>query len=165
MLSKLLRERVTACAPTPQTPASVCVAAEGTTVRCVLASVDRLSCAPLQITYVCEAAPLAAEGLADRADRLSKDVTALAEPLAVVEIDRLNQTALLRSRAPKRVGQTIAYFEVHADRHHCVTIRRFHFDQTDRSRAAVPFPMTLDQLETLVSELESVQCDQPARKS
>jgi ATP phosphoribosyltransferase regulatory subunit HisZ len=120
-----------------------------------LASVDTLSCALVQLTYVREsAAPLDGAALAAWADRLSATITALAEPLAVVEIDGRSRTALMRSRSPKRTGKTVAYFEIHADQHHCVTLRRFRYNEADQARAAVPFSMTLDQLETLVAELE-----------
>jgi hypothetical protein len=90
-------------------------------------------------------------------------VTYLLEPLQVVEIDKRNGIAMIRSKMPKRklpkpAGEKISYYEMLADQHHHASLRRYQYRRPTRERGSVPFGLTHEQLEVLVDDLvESAQ--------
>jgi hypothetical protein len=126
----------------------------GLTVKCAIAGAERLGCALTQLELVEEdRAVLTLDQLDARAERICKRITYLLEPLGKIEVDALAKSALVRSARPKKQGETISYYELlaSADRH--TTLRRYCYDAHRRSRSAVDFSLTNDQLEMLLEDL------------
>jgi len=88
------------------------------------------------------------------AEQLCQRVTGLLEPLRLVEVDTLRNTALLRSEQPGQLGEDRFYYEVllHGDR--SSEVRRYRAPQGDQPRRQqVAFTLTHEALAKLVRDL------------
>jgi hypothetical protein len=89
-----------------------------------------------------------------RAEQVCRRVTGLLEPLRLVEVDGLRNTALLRSEQPGQLGDERFYYEVLLEGNGGATVRRY---QTPRSgeprRRQVAFTLTHEALAKLVRDL------------
>jgi hypothetical protein len=105
---------------------------------------------------------------ADRTARLANDdtaldaharraagrVTGLLEPLRLVEVDRGQHVALLRSDAPAAKGESVQYYEVKFTGRNLVTVERFKASKVGPAgRESVPFSLTHEVLAKLVDDL------------
>lgn len=90
--------------------------------------------------------------VAEQAQRISRRVTGLLEPLRVVEVDARADTAQLRSQAPTARGDAVQYYEVMRRGDGSTQVQRY---QASRSggRDQVPFNLTHEGLGRLVEGL------------
>lgn len=88
------------------------------------------------------------------AEGAARRVTALLEPLKVVEVDLLKQEALLRSNEPVARAGASFYYEVHLKGNTEASVRRFQAArQGGQRREQVLFPLTHEALARVVSDL------------
>lgn len=87
------------------------------------------------------------------ADRIAARITYLMEPLVVLEADTEGVTVELRSQTPTPRDGLRSYFEVRIDRHGLVKLERLAYDDSTRSRSAVPFQLSREVLERLADDL------------
>ncbi len=88
-----------------------------------------------------------AEGIASR-------VTGLLEPLKVVEVDGLQNEALLRSDRPTPRGDDLHYYEVRLKGTREATLRRYHGSrQLHTHREQVPFALTHEVLAKAIGDV------------
>jgi hypothetical protein len=115
------------------------------TLGCLLAEVEATRDAPVQE----DAAALEAH-----ARRAAGRVTGLLEPLRLVEVDRSGHVALLRSDAPAKKGDMLAYYEVRFQGRNRVTLARFQATKgTSAARKSIPFALTHEALAKVVDDL------------
>jgi hypothetical protein len=85
------------------------------------------------------------------AERVSRKVTGLLEPLKVVEIDAGRQVALVRSAAPtpNEAGLDYQEIELHGTAH--AVVRRYRgFREAGKNREQIPFAVTFEALAQLI---------------
>ena len=99
------------------------------------------------------AEPLDAADLKPWADRIAARVTYLMEPLVVLEIDRQELKAELRSQTPTPRDGRRSYYELILSRDGSAGLERVSFKESDRKRETVPFQLTREVLERLVDDL------------
>ena len=87
-----------------------------------------------------------AEGIAAR-------VVGLLEPLRVLEVDETRGEALLRSTAPAKKGEQVAYYEVKLFGTSRAEVRRFAATRTEGGRAQVAFALTHEVLAKLAGDI------------
>ena len=87
--------------------------------------------------------------------RVEKEVTYLGEPLKIVELEKYQGKALLRSFPPRRENQTVLFFELIIDRNEGLSLHRFAYDRNLGTRSHTPVPVTRDTLERLLADLVS----------
>jgi len=98
--------------------------------------------------------PLASVDLADRARGVAEQVTGLLEPLHVVEVDAVRQTALLRSEAPNQRGEDLFYYEILLQSDGAANLRRYQSShQAGIRRQQVAFSLTHEALAKLLDDL------------
>ncbi len=85
--------------------------------------------------------------------RLSARLTYLMEPLALIEADALGGEVVLKSGAPSSKNGRRTYYEVRIDRSGILKLARLAFDESARSRQAVPCQFTSELLERLIDDL------------
>jgi hypothetical protein len=87
-------------------------------------------------------------------ESISNEVTGLLEPLGLVEIDELSQSALMRSQEPSLRGPHLAYYEVILKASGEATMRRYQANQTGPARREqAPFTLTHEVLAKLAEDL------------
>jgi hypothetical protein len=96
-----------------------------------------------------EGAPGPDQPLAERASQLANRVTGLLEPLRVLEV---GETAQLRSAAPTRRGDEVAYYEILVQ-DNGATVQRYQASLETTGRQAVPFCLTHEALGKLVEDI------------
>ncbi|MBI2193778.1 MAG: hypothetical protein HYU36_17520 [Planctomycetes bacterium] len=92
------------------------------------------------------------ESLRRRADRLVRTVTYLLERLLLLECDEPGQVALVRSSAPYRTADALAYYEARFDSDG-LRFARFRRQRRGRARTRIPFVLTREVLERLADDL------------
>lgn len=97
--------------------------------------------------------PLAATDLKNWADRIVARVTYLMEPLVVLEIDRNEVQAELRSEKPTPRDGSRSYYELVLGKDASARLERVAFKDSDRKRVVVPFQLTREVLERLADDL------------
>jgi hypothetical protein len=98
--------------------------------------------------------PAAGATIADWAQALAARVSGLLESLKVVEVDTLRDQAQLRSATPTRRGDRPTYFELMLHGTTDAVMARFQAPVNGaRSRTQVPFPLTIESLAKLISDL------------
>jgi hypothetical protein len=81
-------------------------------------------------------------------------VTGLLEPLRLVEVDRGQRVALLRSDAAAPKGDAVQYYEVKFAGRNRVTVERFKANKAGKAgRESVPFALTHEAIAKLVDDL------------
>jgi hypothetical protein len=155
-LHQLVEERI----PFRDRIEPVLASEQGVTVRCDLTQAESVGCMLTHIDLVDERKrSLSMDELVHWAEWICGRVTYLLEPLQIIEVDRRNGIAMIRSKMPRRPSERsksadrITYFEMLADRHHHASLRRYQFQRPTRQRGAVPFSLTHDQMDVLVEDL------------
>jgi hypothetical protein len=92
--------------------------------------------------------------LKDWAHKIASEVTGLLEPLRIVEIDELSQTALVRSEEACQRGTQLAYYEALLKASGEANMRRYQASQNGSARREqVPFTLTHEVLAKLAEDL------------
>jgi hypothetical protein len=94
-----------------------------------------------------------AVALKDWADRLSKRVTYLMEPLKVIEIDADGGEVQVRSQSPTPREEQRGYYEMRLFRNGSLRLERFAYDGGTRQRHPVPCQLTREVLERLADDI------------
>jgi hypothetical protein len=125
---------------------------DGWNVRIAADCVDVVGCRLRELSLHRTAETPAIE-LRTRAEQLCHRVTGLLEPLRLVEVDQLHNTALLRSEEPGRLGHERFYYEVLLEGDRSV-VRRYQTPQDGQPRRQqVAFTLTHETLAKLVRDL------------
>jgi hypothetical protein len=125
----------------------------GWTARLSADKADSLSCLVWELTLDRTAEPPAGLTLAGWASAVAARVTGLLEPLKVHEIDDARGEAVLRSVAPAKKGDALAYYEVRLTGLTTAVVRRFTGSKTTSGRAQVAFAITHETLAKLVGDI------------
>ena len=128
------------------------LAHHGWNVALVPAAQDTLSCALNEVR-------LQRDSGADGdprpwAERISRTVTGLLEPLRLLEVDAPRRIALLRSTAPTPHDPGVDYYEVELHGTARASLRRFRgFQAAGHPREQVPFTVTYEALAKLIGDI------------
>ncbi len=87
------------------------------------------------------------------AEGVAKRATGLLEPLRVLEVDEARGEALLRSDAPAKKGERVAYYEVRLHGTARAAVRRFAASRTESGREQVAFALTHEVLAKLAGDI------------
>jgi len=87
--------------------------------------------------------------------RVEKEVTYLGEPLKIVELEKYQGKALLRSFPPRRENGTVLFFELTIDRNEGLSLHRLSYDHALGTRSHTPVAVTRETLERLLADLVS----------
>jgi hypothetical protein len=125
----------------------------GWTVTLTADRADTLSCLVWELTLA--RSGTAPEGLTLRgwAEGVAARATGLLEPLKVLEVDDARNEALLRSTAPAKKGERVAYYEVRLFGLDRAVVRRFAADRAQSGREQVAFALTHEVLAKLAGDI------------
>jgi hypothetical protein len=114
---------------------------------------DTLSCLVWELTLARTGA--APEGLTLRgwAEGVAARATGLLEPLKLLEVDEARNEALLRSTAPAKKGERVAYYEVRLFGLDRAVVRRFTADRAQSGREQIAFALTHEVLAKLAGDI------------
>lgn len=87
------------------------------------------------------------------AEGVAKRATGLLEPLRLLEADDAVGEALLRSDAPAKKGERLAYYEVRLSAAGRATMRRFLASRAESGREQVAFALTHEVLAKLADDI------------
>jgi hypothetical protein len=94
------------------------------------------------------------DNLRNWAERVAARTTGLLEPLKLVELDTARDTAMLRSQAPARRGESLHYYEVLLHGRGEAHVRRYQATRDGtRRREQIPFALTHEAIGKLVHDL------------
>jgi hypothetical protein len=93
------------------------------------------------------------QALQDWADRLTKRITYLMEPLKVIEIDASGGEVQVRSQAPTPRADKRGYYEMRLFRNGSLRLERFAYDDVTRERRPVACHLTREVLERLADDI------------
>lgn len=113
---------------------------------------DRIGCLIDQV----EIKPLNDTRLLMDPSLVAKTLTQLDGGLAVIEAEGPGRRAVLRSALPRTSGSTIQFFEVVIDPRSGMVLKRYVYNHASGERGIVPFAMTRDDLESLVTDLKEL---------
>jgi hypothetical protein len=132
---------------------SAAVPEAGWTVHLTADKADTLSCLVWELTLA-RTGELP-EGLTLRAwaEGVAARATGLLEPLKLLEVDDERNEALLRSDAPAKKGERVAYYEVRLFGLNRAVVRRFAADRTASGREQVAFALTHEVLAKLAGDI------------
>ena len=121
-------------------------------VRVQLADSDRLGCLLERL----EIRPT--QGCLLQIDPLwiEKEIRYLGEPLKIIEIEKFQGKAILRSFPPRRENGTVHFFELVIDPREGLSFNRLSYDRALGSRTQTPVPLTRETLERLLADLVSL---------
>ncbi len=118
-------------------------------VRVQLADWDRLGCLleklEIQPTQCCS---LKIDPL-----WIEQEIRYLGEPLKIIELEKYQGRALLRSFPPRRENGTVHFFELIIDPREGLSLNRLSYDRSLGSRTQTPIPLTRETLERLLEDL------------
>jgi len=137
----------------PWEPNKQILASDGSLqVRVQLADCDRLGCLLERL----EVRPT--HGCSLKIDPLwiEKEIHYLGEPLKIIELEKFQGKALLRSFPPRRENGTVHFFELVIDPGEGLSLNRFSYDRSLGSRTQTPVPLTRETLERLLADLVSL---------
>jgi hypothetical protein len=81
-------------------------------------------------------------------------VTGLLEPLRLLEVDRINHIAVLRSDSPPVKGDSVLYYEVRLEARNRATVQRYKAAKgSPAHKERVAFALTHEALAKLVDDL------------
>jgi len=75
------------------------------------------------------------------------------EPLKVHEVDGHRDEAVLRSVAPAKKGEALAYYEVHLQNLTTAVLRRYTASKAASGRDQVPFALTHETIAKVVGDI------------
>ena len=125
----------------------------GWTVGLTADKADTLSCLAWELTLSRTAAPPAGLTLRAWAAGIANRVTGLMEPLKVYEVDDTRNEAVLRSEAPAKKGDAVAYYEVRLNGLTTAVVRRYTGNKTASGRDQVAFAITHEALAKLAGDI------------
>jgi hypothetical protein len=125
----------------------------GWLVRVSADKADSLSCLVWEITLTRTGEPPAGLTLAGWARAAAARVGGLMEPLAVHEIDETGGVAILRSTAPAKKGEALAYYEVRLAGVASAVVRRFTATKSAPGRSQVAFALTHETIAKLAGDV------------
>lgn len=101
---------------------------------------------------------LDADRLRRQADEIVRRVSYLTEQIELIELDKRNGKAQLRSKLPQRETERASFFEILLDGNYKLTLRRYEFsvEVSASRRIEIAFEMTHDIFTRLVSDFEAV---------
>ena len=127
--------------------------AEGWLVRLSADKADSLSCLVWELTLTRLDEPAPGLTLREWAAAAAARVGGLMEPLAVHEIDETRGEAVLRSTAPAKKGEALAYYEVRLAGLTTAVVRRFTADKGTPGRDQVAFALTHEAIAKLAGDI------------
>lgn len=127
--------------------------AAGWTVRVAADKTDTLSCLVWELTLARTGDAPAGLTLATWAAAVATRVGGLMEPLKVHEIDEHRGEAVLRSVAPSKKGDALAYYEVRLQGTTSAVLRRFTASKTESGRDQVAFALTHETIARVAGDI------------
>lgn len=124
----------------------------GWEVRLAADKTDSLSCLLWEMTLTRAGDPPAGLTAAGWAAAVAARVTGLMEPLKVHEVDSTRHEAVLRSTAPARRGEALAYYEVHLTGVTAAAVRRYAAGAAT-GRTQVAFALTHEVVAKLAGDI------------
>ena len=112
---------------------------------------SRASCGSCSLTRTAE--PPVGHTLKLWASAIADRVTGLMEPLSVYEVDETRNEAIVRSEAPGRKGQALAYYELRLSGLTGAALRRFTASKSEGGRTQIAFPVTHETLAKLIGDI------------
>jgi hypothetical protein len=125
----------------------------GWTVTLAADKVDSLSCLVWELSLTRTAEPPAGLTLRGWATAVADRVSGLMEPLSVYEVDDSRHEAVLRSDAPAKKGEALAYYEVRLHGLGKAVVRRFAATKAAPGRTQVAFALTHEVLAKLAGDV------------
>jgi hypothetical protein len=147
-LENTLRKKL---AEPPESGTEAVLAHQGWNVALVPVAHDTLSCSLSDVRLQRDAS---ADGdPRPWAERISRTVTGLLEPLRLIEVDAPRRIALLRSTAPTPHDPGLDYYEVELHGIARASLRRFRgFQEAGQRREQIPFTVTYEALAKLIGD-------------
>lgn len=121
----------------------------GLQVRVHLADWDRLGCLLERL----EVRPTRGSFLKIDPLWIEKEIQYLGEPLKIIELEKFQGKALLRSFPPRRENGTVHFFELVVDPREGLSLNRLSYNQSLGSRTQTPVVLTRETLERLLADL------------
>lgn len=134
-------------------PHTLAVAAAGWEAQVLAERADTLAALVRELILTRTADAPAGLTLRAWADGVATRATGLMEPLRVLEVDDARSEALLRSDAPAKKGERVAYYEVRLSGLTRATVQRFAATRTESGREQVPFALTHEVLAKLAGDI------------
>lgn len=125
----------------------------GWTVHVSADKIDSLSCLVWELTLTRTGDAPAGGTLKGWAEAVAKRATGLMEPLTVHEVDTTRDEAVLRSQAPGKRGEQLAYYEVRLHGLTKAVVRRYAADKAVPGREQVAFALTHEVLAKLADDI------------
>lgn len=114
---------------------------------------DSLSCRVWELALTRTGEPPAGRTLKDWAAAVAARATGLLEPLKLYEVDDARGEAVLRSTAPAKTGEALAYYEVRLTGLSKAVVRRFAASTAAPGREQVAFALTHEALAKLAGDV------------
>ncbi|MCE9564714.1 MAG: hypothetical protein K8U57_21995 [Planctomycetes bacterium] len=127
--------------------------AAGWTVQIAADKADSMSCLVWELTLTRTADVPAGTTLTTWASAIANRVSGLMEPLKVHEVDQPRGEAVLRSVAPAKKGEALAYYEVRLPSLTTAVVRRYTASKTVSGRDQVAFALTHEAIAKLVGDI------------
>jgi hypothetical protein len=126
------------------------VASDGSLqVRVQLADWDRLGCLLERV----EVRPTQGSFMKIDPLRIEQEICYLGEPLKIIELEKYQGRALLRSFPPRRENGTVQFFELVIDPGEGLSLNRLSYDRSLGARTQTPIPLTRETLDRLLADL------------
>ena len=125
----------------------------GWTVQLTADKADTLSCLVWELALTRTAEAPAGLTLKTWAEGVAARATGLLEPLKLLEVDDTRGVALLRSTAPAKKGEAVAYYEVRLSGLDRAEVRRFTATRTAGGREQIAFALTHEVLAKLAGDI------------
>lgn len=127
--------------------------ATGWTVRVAADKADSLSCLVWELALTRTAEPPAGLTVGTWAAAVAARVGGLMEPLKVHEIDAARDEAVLRSVAPAKKSDALAYYEVRLSGTTEAVLRRFTASRAESGRDQVAFALTHETIARVAGDI------------
>lgn len=125
----------------------------GWTVQLTADKTDSLSCLVWELALARTGDAPAGFTLRAWAEGVAQRVAGLLEPLKLIEVDETRGEALLRSAAPAKKGDRVAYYEVRLHALGRADVRRFSASRTESNREQIAFALTHEVVAKLVGDI------------
>ncbi len=152
-LTESLLRKLSEWRPTGSGRHTLAAAADGWTAHLAADKADALACLVWELTLARTGDAPAGLTLKAWAEGVAARATGLMEPLKVLEVDDARVEALLRSEAPAKKGERVAYYEVRLFGLTRATAQRFAATRTESGREQMPFALTHEVLAKLAGDI------------